>query len=97
MSCDVGLQTKIGKTSNGGSSALLEESPALTTDEGEEEAPTFRILPQVGGQPSGKVGGFYFTLLFFFFANTSRRARSSPRVGFTIRGSEIEEDEDLEI
>ena len=35
-------------------------------------------------------------MLLFLFANTSRQARSSPRVGFTIRGSETEEEEDLE-
>ena len=35
-------------------------------------------------------------MLLFFFANTSRQARSSPRVGFAIRGSETEGDEDLE-
>ena len=35
-------------------------------------------------------------MLLFFFANTSRRARSSPCVGFAIRGSETEGEEDLE-
>ena len=64
-------------------------------DEGKEEAHTFRILPRAGGKPSREVGGFHFTLLFFF-ASTSRRARSSPHVGFAIRGSEIEGEEDLE-
>ena len=63
-------------------------------DDGEEEAPTFRILPRAGGQPSGELGGFRFMLLFFF-ARTSRRDRSSPRVGLSIKGSEIEGEEDL--
>ena len=49
--CDVGLQTEIGRTSKGGSSALPEESLAPTTDEGEGEALTFEVLPQAGGQP----------------------------------------------
>ena len=62
--------------------------------EGEEEAPTFGILPRVGGHPSGELGGFHFTLLFFF-ASTSRRDQSSPHVGFLIRGSETEGEEDL--
>ena len=62
--------------------------------EGEEEAPTFRILPRARGQPSYELGGFRFTLLFFF-SITSRRDRSSPRVGFAIRGSETEGEEDL--
>ena len=83
------------KTSKGGSASLPEESPTPQADKGEEEAPTFRILPRAGGQPSGKLGGFCFTLLFFF-ASTSKRDRSSPRVGFTKRGSEIEGEEDLE-
>ena len=94
MPCNVGLQTEIGRTSKGGSCALPEESPALMVDQGEEEAPTFRILPRVGGQPSGEIGGFRFTLLFFF-TSTSRRDRSSPRVGFVIRGYETEGEEDL--
>ena len=72
-----------------------EESPAPIADEGEEEAPTFRILPRVGGQPSSEVGGFRFKLLFFF-ARTSKRDRCSPHVGFAIRGSETEGEEDLE-
>ena len=92
----MGLQIEIGRTSNGGSTALPEESPASTADEGEEEAPTFRILPRAGGQPSGELGGFCFTLLFFF-ARTSKWDRSSPRVGFAIRGYETEGEEDLEI
>ena len=50
----------------------LEESPAPTVDKGEEEAPTFKILPRAG------------------------RAQSSPSVGFAIRGSETEGEEDLE-
>ena len=91
---DVGLQIERGRTSKGGSTPL-ENSPAPTAGEGEEEAPTFRILPRSGGRPSGEVGGFRFTLLIFF-ANTSRRARSSPCVGFAIRGSETEGEEDLE-
>ena len=64
-------------------------------DEGKEEASTFRILPRAGGQPSGEVGGFLFTLLFFF-SSTSRRAQSSLCVGFAIRGSETEGEKDLE-
>ena len=95
MPYDVGLQTEIGRTSKGGSATLPEESLAPTADVGEEEAPTFRILPRAGGQPFGEVGGFRFTILFFF-SNTSKRARSSPRVGFEIRGSETEGEEDLE-
>ena len=94
--CDEEIQTEIGRTSKGGSTTLLEESPASTTDEGEEEAPTFRILPREGGKPSGELGYFLFMLLFFF-ASTSKRDRSSPHVGFAIRGSETEGDEDLEI
>ena len=35
-------------------------------------------------------------MLLFFFASTSRRARSSLRVGFEIRGSKTEGEEDLE-
>ena len=73
MPRDVGLQIEIGRTSKEGSAALPEESPAPTADEGEEEAPTFRILPQVGGKPYREVGGFRFALLFFF-PSTSRRA-----------------------
>ena len=84
------------RTSKGGLAALPEESPAPTADEGEEEAPIFRILPRAGGQPSGEVGVFHFMLLFFFYS-TSRRARSSPRVGFAIRGSETEGEKDFEI
>ena len=91
---DLGLQTEIGRTSKGGSSALREESLAPTTDEGGEEAPTFRILPRAEGQPSGELEGFRFTLLFLF-ASTSKRDRSSPRVGFAIRGSKTEGEEDL--
>ena len=91
---DMGLQTEIGRTSKGGSSALPEESPSPTTDEGKGEALTFRVLPRVEGQPSGKLRGFRFTLLFFF-ANISRQDRSSPRVGFAERGSETEGEEDL--
>ena len=63
-------------------------------DEGEEEAPTFRILPRAGGQPSGELGGFRFMLLFFF-ASISRQDQSSPHVGFAIRGSETKGEEDL--
>ena len=55
MPCDLGLQTEIVRTSKGGSAALLEESPASTADEGEEEAPTFKILPRAGGNPQGKL------------------------------------------
>ena len=95
MPYDVGLQTEIGRTSKGGSAALPEESPAPREDEGEEKAPTFRILPRAGGQPSGEAGVFYFMLLLFF-ASTYRRARSSPRVGFAIRGSKTEGEEDFE-
>ena len=84
MPHDVGLQTEIGRTSKGGSSALPEESPTPMADEGEEEALTFRILPRVRGQSSGELGGFRFTLLLFF-VSTSRRDRSSPCVGFAIR------------
>ena len=91
---DEGPQTEIGRTSKGGSSTLPEEPPASTTGEGGEEAPTFRILPRTGGQPSGELGGFRFTLLFFF-ASTSKLDRSSPHVGFVIRGSETEGEEDL--
>ena len=46
------------------------------------------------GQSSRELGGFRFTLLFFF-TSTSRRDRSSPRVGIAIRGSETEGEEDL--
>ena len=91
---DVGLQTEMGRTSKGG----LSHPPRRVSnpDSGrEEEAPTFRILPQAGGQPYGEVGGFCFTLLFFF-ASTSWRAQISPRVGFAIRGSETEGEEDTE-
>ena len=77
------------------STALPEESPVPAADEGGEEAPTFRILPRAGGQPSGEDRGLHFTLLFFF-ANTSRRARSSPCVGPAIKGSEAEGEEDFE-
>ena len=35
-------------------------------------------------------------MLLFFFASTSRRARSSPRVGFVIRGSKAKDEEDFE-
>ena len=91
----MGLQTEIGITSKGGSAALPEESLAPTADEGEKWAPTFRILPRAWGQPSGKLRGFRFTLLFFF-TNTSRRDQSFPRVGFAIRGSETKGEEDLE-
>ena len=52
-----------------------EEPPrgkSTTTDKGEEEAPTFKILPR------------------------AERAQSSPSVGFAIRGSETEGEEDLE-
>ena len=96
MPRDVGLQIEIERTFKEGSAALPEESLAPTADEDEEEAPTFRILPQVGGKPSREVGGFRFALLFFF-PSTSRWARSFPYVGFTIRGSEREGEEDLEI
>ena len=34
-------------------------------------------------------------MLLFFFSSTSRWDRSSPRVGLSIRGSEIEGEEDL--
>ena len=34
-------------------------------------------------------------MLLFFFARTSRRDRSSPRVGFEVRGSETDGEEDL--
>ena len=51
MPRDMGLQTEIGRTFKGGSAALPEESRAPTTNEGEEEAPTFRILPRAGGNP----------------------------------------------
>ena len=94
MPRDVGLQTEIGRTSKGGSIALPKESSAPAADEGKEEAPTFRVLPRARGQPSGELGGFCFTLLFFF-ASTSRRDQSSPREGFTIRGSETKGEEDL--
>ena len=47
-----------------------------------------------GGQPSGELIGFRFTLLFFF-ASTSRWDRSSPWVGFAVRGSETDGEEDL--
>ena len=87
MPHDMGLQTEIVRTSNGGSAALPEETLAPTADEGEEGAPTFRILPRVGGQPSSELRGFRFTLLFFF-ANTSKRDRSFPRVGFETEGEE---------
>ena len=93
--CDIGPQTEIGRTSKGGSTALLEGSPAPTIDESEEETPTFKVLPWAGEQPSGEAGVFRFTLLFFF-ASTSKRARSSPRVGFVIRGSKAEDEEGLE-
>ena len=36
-------------------------------------------------------------MLLFFFSSTSRRDRNFPCIGFTIRGSEIEGEEDLEI
>ena len=36
-------------------------------------------------------------MLLFFFVSTSMRDQSSPRVGFAIRGSETEGEEDLEI
>ena len=85
----------MGRTSKEGSAALPEESPALAVDKDEEQAPIFRILPRAGGQPFREVGGFRFTLLFFF-ASTSRRARSSSIVGFSITGSETEGKEDLE-
>ena len=88
----MGLQTEIGRTSKGAHAD--EESPAPTADEGEGGAPTFRVLPRAGEQPSGELGGFRFTLLFFF-ASTSRRDRSSPRVGFAVRGSETDGEEDL--
>ena len=35
-------------------------------------------------------------MLLFFFSSTSWRAQISPRVGFAIRGSETEGEEDLE-
>ena len=60
-----------------------------------QEDPTFKILPREGGEPSGEVRGFRFTLIFFF-SSTSRRAQSSSYVGFTIKGSETEGEEDLE-
>ena len=94
MPRDVGLQTEIGRTSKGDSFAPPEESPALTADEGRGKVPTFRVLPQAGGQPSDELRGFRFTLLFFF-ANTSKRDQSSPCVGFEVRGSETDEEEDL--
>ena len=94
MPRDVGLQTEIGRTSKGGSFAPPEESLAPTEDEGEGYVPTFRVLPRAGGQPSGELGGFHFMLLFFF-ASTSRRDQSSPRVGFEVRGSETDGEEDL--
>ena len=94
MPRDVGLQTEIGRTSKGGSSALPKESSAPAVDESKGEAPTFRVLPQARGQPSSELGGFRFTLLFFF-ASTSRQDQSSPREGFAIRGSETEGEEDL--
>ena len=34
-------------------------------------------------------------MLLFFFTSTSRRDRSSPRVGFEVRGSETDREEDL--
>ena len=34
-------------------------------------------------------------MLFFFFASTSKRDRSFPRVGFTTRGFETKGEEDL--
>ena len=37
----------------------------------------------------------YGFTLRFFFASTSRRDRSSPRVGFAVRGSKTESEEDL--
>ena len=54
MPYDVGLQTEIGRTSKGGSAALPEETLAPTADEGEEEAPTFKIFPRARGKPSGE-------------------------------------------
>ena len=60
-----------------------------------EEAPAFKTIPRAGGQPSGEAWDFRFTLLFFL-VSTSRRARSSPRVGFEVKGSNIEDEEDLE-
>ena len=91
---DMGLQTEIGRTSKVGSSTLPEETLASMASEGKEEAPTFKILPRVVGQPCSELGGFRFMLLFFF-ASTSGWDRSSPRVGFTIRGSKTEGEEDL--
>ena len=57
MPCDIGIQTKIGRTSKGGSAALPEESPAMTVDEGEEKTPAFKILPLAGGVGGGGGGG----------------------------------------
>ena len=55
MPCDVGLQTEIGRTSKGGSATLPEKSPAPIADEGEEEAPTFKILPRRGATLKGSL------------------------------------------
>ena len=52
---DVGLHTEIGRTSKEGSVVFPEESPAPTVDKGEEETPTFKILPGQGGNPQGKL------------------------------------------
>ena len=51
-------------------------------------------MPRAGGQPSSELGGFRFTLLFFFTI-TLRRDRSSHRVGCELRGSETDGEEDL--
>ena len=53
------------------------------------------LLGSYPEQTSGEVGVFRFTLLFFF-VSTSRRARSFPRVGSAIRGSETEGEEEFE-
>ena len=57
--------------------------------------PPLGSYPEQGGNPQGKSGVFHFTLLFFF-SSTSRWARSSPRVGFSIRGFETEGEKDFE-
>ena len=75
---DVGLQTKIGRTSNRGSAALPEDSPAPIVDEGEEEAPTFRILPRAGGTTLWQAQRFPFHAPFLLYQHLQAGPKLSP-------------------